>query len=172
MVHKFMSVISWVSKPMGLSDDENARFRGGSLRPRSGDTPIPVLTWLQYLRVLLDQWRSTVGLKGIVIEEVVWTTREMGIDARAADWNAYGCLCLHLAEIVEDLACDDRSARRALELLSAWVGHSERYFGQPCNLQTVRTLLEGLNGSTWHSPFDWAEQDMIFQALLRGNVKH
>jgi hypothetical protein len=121
---------------------------------------------------LLVQWRGAVGLKGIVIEEVVWTIREMGIDARAADWNAYGCLCLHLAEIVEDLACDDPSARRAWDLLSAWVSHSGRYIGQPSNLQTVRTLLEGLSGATWHAPFDWAEQDMIFQALLRGSVKH
>jgi hypothetical protein len=143
-----------------------------SPRPKLSNAPIPLPIWLQYLRVLLDRWRSAAGLKGIVIEEVIWTTRAMGIDARAADWNAYGCLCLHLAETVEDLAWSDRSALRALDLLSTWVDRSEAYISQPSNLQTVRSLLEGSNGSLWYSSFDESELVLLLQALLSGNVRH
>jgi hypothetical protein len=163
--------VSWISRPLGLSNDELARLRGGRQRPRSSDAPIPLLIWLQYLRVLLDRWRSVVGLKGIVAEEVLWTIRELGITARAANLNAYGCLCLDLAEQMEDLAREDRSARGVLDLLSEWVDHSERYVCQPSDPQSVRALLEGLNGSTWHAPFDKAERDILIQDLVRGVVK-
>jgi hypothetical protein len=163
--------VSWTLRPLGLSNDELAQLRGGAQRPRSNDAPIPLLIWLQYLRVLLDRLRSVVGLKGIVAEEVLRTVRELGIIARAASLNAYGCLCLGLAEQMEDLAYDEHSARAVLGLLGEWVDHSERYVCQPSDPQTVRALIEGLNGSAWRAPFDNAERDMLIQALLHGAVK-
>jgi hypothetical protein len=72
---------------------------------------------------------------------------------------------------MEDLAREDRSARGVLDLLSEWVDHSERYVCQPSDPQSVRALLEGLNGSTWHAPFDKAERDILIQDLVRGVVK-
>jgi hypothetical protein len=127
-----------------------------------------VLNSMQTLRNQLRDWRSgTIGDPvGTEIEEILWAMRGLGVAARTTGYNAYGCMCLHLSEQIEDLHCDNRLSRTTLDLLSAWVEHSERYLRDPSEPVAVTALVAQLNDPRWDSPLGRAEQDMLSRALL------
>jgi hypothetical protein len=127
-----------------------------------------VLTCVQNLRDQIRNWRSaTIGDLGSgEIEEILWAARGMAIAARTTGFNAYGCVCLHLAERIEDLQRNGRLARSALDLLSEWVEHSDHYLQHPSESAAVAALVELLNHPQWGSPLCEMEQEMLSRALL------
>jgi hypothetical protein len=123
---------------------------------------------MQILRNQLRDWRSgTIGDPvGTEIEEILWAMKGLAVAARTTGYNAYGSMCLHLTEQIEDLHCDDRLSRTTLDLLGAWVEHSERYLRDPSEPVAVTALVAQLNDPRWDSPLGRAEQDMLSRALL------
>jgi hypothetical protein len=123
---------------------------------------------MQTLRNQLRDWRSgTIGDPiGTEIEEILWAMKGLAFAARKTGYSAYGSMCLHLAEQIEDLHCGNRLSRTTLDLLSAWVEHSERYLRDPSEPVAVTALVAQLNDSQWDSPLARAEQDMLSRALL------
>jgi hypothetical protein len=127
-----------------------------------------VLTCVQNLRdQIRDLRRPTIGdLGSVEIEEILWAARGLSIAARTTGFNAYGCICLHLAERIEDLQRNSRISRSTLDLLSAWVEHSDHYLRHPSESAAVAALIELLNDPQWGSTLGEMEQGMLSRALL------
>jgi len=126
-----------------------------------------VLTCVQYLRDRVRDGSATVGdLDSSAIEEILWAVRGLAIAARTTGFNAYGCMCLHLAEQIADLQRNSRISRSTLDLLGAWAEHSERYLRHPSEPAVVTAFIAQLNHPEWGSPFGEMEQDILSVALL------
>jgi hypothetical protein len=124
---------------------------------------------MQNLRDQLRDWRNGTidGLVATEIEEIVWAIKGLAVAARTTGYAAYGCMCLHLTELIEDRHCGSRLSRSTLDLLSAWVEHSDRYLRNPSEHVAVRALIAQLNHAYWGSPLCQAERDMLSRALVK-----
>lgn len=127
-----------------------------------------VLACLQNLRdQIADRRNGTADdLDGGEIDEVLWTLRGLAIAARTTGFNAYGCICLHLAEQIEDVHRDRALSALALQLLRVWVEYSDCYLRYPSEPSVVMTLIAQLNCAEWGSPLCQVEEDALYRALL------
>ena len=127
-----------------------------------------VLICLQNLRDQIGDWRGGTAADpdGGEIDEILWTLRGLAIAARTTGFNAYGCICLHLAEQIEDLHRDGRWSILALTLLRVWVEYSDSYLRHPSEPAVVMTLIAQLNCAEWGSPLCQVEEDTLYRALL------
>jgi hypothetical protein len=127
-----------------------------------------VLVCLQNLRDQIgDWWSATAGdPDGGQVDEILWTLRGLAIAARTTGFNAYGCICLHLAEQIEDRHRDGRLSIQALALLRVWVEYSDSYLRHPSEPAVVMTLIAHLSCAEWGSPLCQVEEDTLYRALL------
>ncbi len=126
-----------------------------------------VLNCLQNLRDLIREWGGGTAddPQSGEIEEICWAVRGLAIAARTTGFNAYGCICLHLAELIEDLHRGG-SVSGTLQLLGEWAEQSERYLRYPSEPAAAMTLIAQLNHPQWGSQFCQFEQDVLSRALL------
>jgi hypothetical protein len=129
------------SAATGDSAQENCAESGSAVDVGQFD----VLICLQNLRDQIGDWRNGTAANpdGGEVDEILWTLRGLAIAARTTGFNAYGCICLHLAEQIEDLHRDGR-----------WSIHA------------LMTLIAQLNCAKWSSPLCQVEEDTLYRALL------
>jgi hypothetical protein len=127
-----------------------------------------VLNSMQNLREQLRVRRNGTidDLVATESEEILSAIKGLAVAARATGYTAYGSMCLHLTELIEDRHGGSRLSRSTLDLLSAWVEHSERYLRDPSERVAIAALIAQLNQPRWGSPLCQAEQDMLSRALL------
>jgi hypothetical protein len=127
-----------------------------------------VLNSMQNLREQLRVWRNGTidDLVATESEEILSAMKGLAVAARATGYTAYGCMCLHLTELIEDRHGDGRLSRSTLDSLSTWVEQSERYLRDPYERAAIAALVAQLNHPQWGSPLCQAEQDMLSRALL------
>jgi hypothetical protein len=127
-----------------------------------------VLIVLQKLRAQIHTWRiGTAGdLDNSEAAQLIGTLRALGTAARTAGLDAYGCICLHLAEQIADLRMGGRLSRNTMKLLSEWGIYSDCYLRHPREPGVVMTMIMHLNHPKWRSPFCPLEQNMLSRALL------
>ena len=147
---------------------------GGSARENCAESgfagigAFDVLACLQNLRDQIGKWRNgTAGdPDGAQTDEILWLLRGLAIAARTTGFNAYGCICLHLAEQIEDVHCEGRLSLQTLTLLRVWAEYSDSYLRHPSEPAVVMTLIAQLSSEEWGSPFSQAEEDTLYRALL------
>jgi hypothetical protein len=127
-----------------------------------------MLACLQNLRDEIGERRNGTGVDpdGAEVEEILWILRGLAIAARTTGFNAYGCICLHLAEQVEDAHCEGRWSVQTLTRLWVWVEYSDSYLRHPSEAAVVMTLIAQLNCEEWGSPLCQLEEDTLYRALL------
>jgi hypothetical protein len=127
-----------------------------------------VLACLQNLRDQLGEWRhgTVVDPDGALGEEILWMLRGLAIAARTTGFSAYGCMCLHVAELIEDVHREDGSSAQTLTLLRVWAEYSDCYLRYPSEPAVVMTLIAQLNSEEWGSPLCQVEEDTLYRALL------
>jgi hypothetical protein len=137
-------------------------FIGGFPRKTMGQ--FEVLTRLRSLRNRIEEWQADdlPILRTSESEELQWVARGLAIAARIARFDAYGALCLHLAELLENASA---TPREALVWFSQWVLLSSDYIRDPRPV-AVAGLLAHINDPRWHSPFDETERALLSHALL------
>ena len=123
---------------------------------------------MQNLRDQIRDRRSGIIDDPIATElkGILWAIRGLAVAARTTGYNAYGCMCLHLAEQIEDLHGNGRLSRGTLDVLSAWVEHSDGYLRHPSEPVAAMALIAQLNHPQWGSPPCEMEQDILSRALL------
>jgi hypothetical protein len=127
-----------------------------------------VLACLQNLRDQIGDWRNETVFEpdGRTLDEILWILRGLAIAARTTGFSAYGCICLHLAEQIEDIHRHGRWSIQALTRLRVWVEYSDSYLRHPSEPAVVMTLIAQLNCAEWGSPLSRFEQDALYRALL------
>ena len=113
--------------------------------------------------------RVTDELQGPQLVELIGRTRDLASASSRAGRPAYGSLCLHLAERIEDLSENGRMPRTALLWLDLWTDRSLRYLSEPSAV-SAGALLEQLNDPLWSSPFSRSEQILLLRALVPADV--
>jgi hypothetical protein len=133
-----------------------------------GISQFGVLIGLKKLRAQIHTWRSGTAcdLDNSEVEELICTLRGLATAARTTGFDAYGCVCLHLAEHIEDLQRSCRLSRSTMNLLSEWGAYSDSYLRHPREPTVVMTMIMHLNHPKWRSPFCLTEQYMLSRALL------
>jgi hypothetical protein len=123
---------------------------------------------LHKLRAQIHTWRSKAAcdLKNSEVEELICNLRGLANSARTTGYDAYGCVCLYLAERIEELQLSCHLSRSTMKLLNEWGVHSESYLRHPREPTVVLTLIMHLNHPKWKSPFCLTEQNMLARALL------
>lgn len=126
-----------------------------------------VCVQLLRLCVQVDEVRLRVSgeLQGPQLVELIGRIRDLASASSRAGRSAYGSLCLHLAERIEDLSEYGRMPRTALLWLDLWADRSLRYLSEP-GAVSAAALLEQLNDPLWCSPFSHAEQNLLLRALI------
>jgi hypothetical protein len=102
-------------------------------------------------------------------EALLHGTRGLALAAQATGYYAYGCLCLNLAEQIEELRYEGHSSKIYVSRLNLWVEHSSRYLRQPADPFYAMVLLEALEHPLWGAPLDRVEKEVLYLALLANN---
>ena len=144
------------------------REQGAVSQFSPGISQFGVLMDLPKLRAQIHLWRSGTArdLDNSEVEQLIGTLRDLAATAKTTGFDAYGCVCLHLAEHIADLQRCRRVSRSTMKLLSEWGACSDSYLRHPREEAVVMTMIMHLNHPKWRSPFCLTEQNMLSRALL------
>jgi hypothetical protein len=108
-----------------------------------------------------DQNPTLVGSTRALVD----STREMASMARSMGYHAFGAICLHVAELIEDIG--DVGQAQEPARLRLWLQCSAHYLRSPRDSIGVTALINSLSHFEWRSPL-CAEEEI----LLRRELQH
>ena len=106
--------------------------------------------------------------------DIIAEIRSLAFSSLNSGCRAYGCLCLDLAERMENLNCDGGLWMAALAWLRHWLELSIQYWSDKPASTAADALIERLDDPLWDSRFDSFEKGVLVRAaqceIVRANV--